>query len=263
VIGVEDMETVVDGRLVGQLLHTALSDTYDELRSAGVLPLRAGDLSYAERTAWTIIEAVVQSDECPGTPSERRLVEWRLKRMAANLFAMEVAAGSPLTVEATELWVGQESGVDVGGLAIRGRIDRVDSTPEGALFIIDYKSGSVPAKGKIGTAEGLQLPLYMLALAQERPGRRVVGGAYLSPRRKERSGVVMAGCEGVLGAETGSCRIAEDDALEQLLQDALNLAREGAEGMRSGNIAPLADRACPLWCRLGPICRARRGGLRR
>jgi len=262
-IGAKDTETLVDGRLVGQLLHTVLSDTYDELKSAGALPLRAGNLPHAERIAGTIIEALVRSDECPGTGSERRLVEWRLKRMAANLFAMEVAAGSPLVVDATELPIGRESGVDLGGLAIRGRIDRVDSAPDGALFVIDYKSGNVPAKGKIGTAEGLQLPLYMLALAQERPGRRVVGGAYLSPRQKERSGVVVAGCEDVLGAGAGSCRVAEHDALQLMLEGALKLAREGAEGMMSGRIAPLADRSCPPWCGLGPVCRARRGGSRR
>jgi len=263
VIGVDDMETLVDGRLVGQLLHTVLSDTYDQLKSADALPLRAGNLQQAERTAGTIIEALVGSDECPGTASERRLVEWRLKQMAANLFAMEVSAGSPLVVDATELRIGRESEVDLGGLSIRGRIDRVDSAPDGALFVIDYKSGNVPAKGKIGTAEGLQVPLYMLALAQERPGRPVVGGAYLSPKQKERSGVVMAGREDLLGAGAGSCRVAERDALQQMLEDALKLAREGAEGMRSGRIAPLADRTCPTWCSLGPICRVRRGGPRR
>ncbi len=263
VIGIDDMETLVDGRLVGQLLHTVLSDTYRELKSSGALPLRAAHLSYAERTAGAIVEALVQSDECPGTQSERRLVEWRLKRMATNLFAMEVAAGSPLSLAATELSVGQPGGVDIGGLVIRGRIDRVDSTPDGALFIIDYKSGTIPAKGKIGTAEGLQVPLYMLALAEESPDRRVVGGAYLSPRQKERSGVVAAGCEDVLGADTGGCRVAEDDALQQMLKDALELACEGAEGMRSGRIAPLPDRDCPSWCRLSSVCRARRGGFRR
>ncbi len=263
VIGVEDMESLVDGRLVGQLLHTALNDTYRELRSAGVLPLRACDISYAERTAYAIIEALVESDQCPGTRSERRLVEWRLKRMAANLFAMEVAAGSSLTLEATELSVGGANGVDVGGLAIRGRIDRVDSTPEGALFIVDYKSGGVPAKSKIGTAEGLQLPLYMLALEKESPGRRIAGGVYLSPGAGERSGVVMAGCEGALGGERGGCLVAQPDELQRMLHDALMLAREGAEGIRSGRIAPPADRSCPPWCRLGPVCRARRGGFRR
>ena len=228
VIGVEDMETLVDGRLVGELLHAVLRDTYDQLKSADILPLRSEDLPFAEHTAWAVIDSLIRSDECPGTQSERRIIEWRLKRMVTNLFAMEAAAGSPLTLVRTELSVGEGGGVDVGGLAIRGRIDRVDSSPDGGLFIIDYKSGRVPAKGKIGTAEGLQLPLYMLALGKEEPGRQVIGGAYLSPKQKERSGVVMAGCEDVLGAGAGACRVAEEDAFQQMLE-----RRVGA-GVRSG-----------------------------
>ncbi len=223
---------------------------------------RAHDLSFAEGVAGAIVEALVDSEACPGTASERRLVEWRLKRFAANLFAMEVAAGSACTLDDTELKVGGKNGVDVGGLAIRGRIDRVDSTAGGELFIIDYKSGTVPDKGKIGTAEGLQLPLYMLALAEERPGQRVVGGAYLSPKKMTRAGVVVAGCEDVLGAETKACLVVEADGLGQMLEDARELAREAAEGIRSGVIAPPVDHACPSWCRLGPVCRARRGGFR-
>jgi RecB family exonuclease len=190
-------------------------------------------------------------------------MEWRLKRMVADLFAMEVAAESVLTLADTELEVGEGSGVDVGGLAIRGRIDRVDRAPDGTLFIIDYKSGRVPARSKIGTAEGLQLPLYILALEKERSDRQVIGGAYLSPRLKERSGVVVAGCEDLLGTAAGACRPAEEDAWRQMLSDAVKLASEAAEGMKSGAIGPPADRSCPSWCRLGPVCRARRGGFGR
>ena len=263
VIGVEDMETLIDDRLLGQLMHKALSDIYQELSSAGVLPLVAHRLPFAESIAGAVIEALVDSEECPGTPSERRLVSWQLKRFAANLFAMEVAAGGACTLDATELKVGGKNGVDVGGLAIRGRIDRVDSTAGGELFIVDYKSGTIPDKGKIGMAEGLQLPLYMLALAEESPGQRVVGGVYLSPKKMNRTGVVLAECDDILGTEAKACRVVEDDGLRQILEDALQLAREAAVGIRSARIAPLADRACPSWCRLGPVCRARRGGFRR
>jgi RecB family exonuclease len=263
VVGVEDMETVVDDRLLGQLLHKALSDTYLELRSAGVLPLGAQNLPFAETVAGAIVEALVDSESCPGTASERRLIEWQLKRFAANLFAMEAAAGGACTLDDTELKVGGKNGVDVGGLAIRGRIDRVDSTAGGELVVIDYKSGTIPDKGKIGTAEGLQLPLYMLALAEERPAQRVVGGMYLSPKKLTRAGVVMAGCEDVLGAETKACRVVEDDGLRQILDDAVELARGAAEGIRNGMIAPPVNHVCPSWCRLGPVCRAHRGSFRR
>jgi RecB family exonuclease len=263
VVGVEDLEAVLDRQLVGQLLHKVLSETYQELRSAGLLPLEAQHVAFAEAAAASIVEALIDSSDCPGTPAERRLAEFQLKRMAADLFAMEVAAGGTRSLADTELTVGGEDGVDVGGVAIRGRIDRVDSTSEGELFVIDYKSGGVPEKRKIGTSDGLQLPLYMLALAGERPGGRVIGGAYVSPKTRERSGVALAGCAAVTGPEARACRLMDDDELQQLMLETVTLAREAAEGIRSGAIAPRAGRTCPDWCRLATVCRVRRGGRRR
>jgi RecB family exonuclease len=259
VVGAEDMETVADNRVLGELLHAVMRDTLRWLKKAGLLPLRAEHLDDADRTARSAIERLVQSEACPGTPAERRLMEWRLKQMAVDLLAMEVDAAGPLVMADTELNIGGEDGIDVGGLAIRGRIDRVDSGSRGELFIIDYKSGGAPKKSELGTSEALQLPLYMLALAAERPDQTVVGGAYVSAKDKARSGVVAAGCEDLLGSAGRSCRIADEDALQKMLQGTLDLAMQAAEGMRSGAIAPLPDRDCPSWCGLRSVCRAFNG----
>jgi hypothetical protein len=260
VVGVEDLEPLLDRQLVGQLMHKVLSDTFQELRSAGALPLGREQLAFATRIAGSIVEALVDSDECPGTPAERRLAEYQLKRLTSDLFAMEIAESGSRSLVDTELWVGGREGVDVGGVAIRGRVDRVDSTPGGGLFIIDYKSGGLPDKRKLGTAEGLQLPLYMLALAGERPEQPVVGGAYVSPRKKERVGVIVA--DSLQGSQAGGCSVLTDDELRQMLEGTAALARDAAAGIRSGVIAPRAGGSCPAWCRLGPVCRERRGGRR-
>ncbi len=260
VVGVEDLEPLVDRQYVGQLMHKVLSDTFQELKSAGVLPLGREQLAFATRIAGSIVEALVDSDECPGTPAERRLAEHQLKRLTSDLLAMEIAESGSRSLVDTELWVGGRDGVDVGGLAIRGRIDRVDSTPDGGLFIIDYKSGSLPDKRKIGTAEGLQLPLYMLALAGERPGQPVVGGAYVSPKKKERAGVVVA--DGLHDPQAGGCSVMTEDELRQMLEGAVALACTAADGIRSGAIEPRIGGSCPGWCRLGSVCRERRGGRR-
>ena len=136
----------------------------------------------------------------------------------------------------------------------------MDSSSHGEVFIIDYKSGGAPKKSELGTAEGLQLPLYMLALAAERQDQKVVGGAYMSAKDKVRSGVIAAGCEDLVGSAGRSCRIADEDALRGILQGALDLALQAAEGMRVGSIGPLPDRDCPSWCDLRSICRAFKGG---
>ena len=108
--------------------------------------------------------------------------------MVEALLRFESTSGGRLVATDTELWFGGWEGVDIGGLVVRGKIDRVDADPQGTvLFVIDYKTGSIPSFSEIGTEKGLQLPLYLLALAAKRPKARVIGGAYLSLKDMARS----------------------------------------------------------------------------
>jgi ATP-dependent helicase/DNAse subunit B len=259
VVGAEEMETQVDNGLAGDLLHRVMRDTFRELKVKEALPLRAENLREANDIAAGIIERAVQGDDFPGTPAERRVLEWRVKRWAGDMFVMEVAADSALRTLETEYAFGGADGIDVDGLALRGRIDRIDHTAAGDLFVIDYKSGALAAKSKIGTKEALQMPLYMLALGRERPDVQVLGGAYLSPKERKRSGVIAAGYEDLLGAQSGGHTIADEGAFRELLDGSLELAKQAAQGIRNGDISPLHARECPGWCRLGPVCRAKKG----
>ncbi len=188
VVGAEDIDVGLDGRAIGGLLHSVLSETYSSLASAGLLPLKATDVPRAEQIVDSSIDRRVW-EEVSGTPPERRLVAWRLKRMARNLFDMEVSAAVP-GVRARREAGGEPHGVDIGGVEVQGRIDRVDTTPDGrGMFVLDYKTGFIPSSKSLGTGEGLQLPLYLLALAAERPDMDIIGGAYISLSDKKRSGV--------------------------------------------------------------------------
>jgi ATP-dependent helicase/DNAse subunit B len=75
--------------------------------------------------------------------------------------------------------------VSAGGEAVRlrGRIDRVDASPE-RLLVIDYKSGR---DGKAHAAkldpdafgvESFQVPAYLLVAARDLPGRRRLAATY-------------------------------------------------------------------------------------
>ena len=263
VVGTEDLDLELDNRVAGQLLHRALSIVYTELASAGVLPLRANDVPMAERIAARVIDGLVAGEECPGSPGERRLAGRRLRLMARNLFHMEASSGTTLVMSQAEMWVGGEGGVDIGGLKLRGRIDRVDVEPEtGSLYVFDYKTGSIPSKSAIGTGEALQLPLYLMALEAGRAGAAVGGGAYLGLSTKTRSGVVRAGSEEPLGSERREYRVLDDEDAGRLFEAVREVAMSAVEGVRSGIIEPRPERSCPSWCELGPVCRARRGGHR-
>lgn len=263
VVGVEDTDLELDARLVGQLVHDALNAAYPRLASRGLLPVSPENLGDAERLAFRHVDGLMASTRCPGTPAERRLAAWRVKRMIRNLFDMEMAAAGTLILAETETWVGGSEGVDVGGLRVRGRIDRIDATPDGRqLFVLDYKSGAIPSSGTLGKEDGLQLPLYLMALRKERPGAQVIGGAYLSLPRRERSGVVSTESADVLGAGVKSLRRLDERGMEELFRVTRETAQEAVTGMRAGVIAPRPKGPCPPWCRLGPACRARREGYR-
>ena len=77
-------------------------------------------------------------------------------------------------------------------LRIRGRIDRVDVTPEGQFLIYDYKSGREHPKAKdIEAGTALQLPLYLLAFEQI-TGSHGFGGGYYKIRRDVERNIVLA-----------------------------------------------------------------------
>ena len=260
VIGAQELDAGLDNRVVGELLHRVLSMTYQELSAAGLLPLHAESVEEAKRTAYALIDELTRSEECPGSPAERRLTARRLQRLSRNVFLAEASARSSLVLSETEMWIGGRHGIDVGDLKIRGRIDRVDSTPDGqGLFILDYKSGSIPAGSALGTEDGLQLPLYMMGLAAERPGVEVVGGAYLSARDGKWSGLVGKERREIFGPAMRGLTVLSEEDREELFRTTHEVAGEAVAGMRAGIIAPRADRKCPSWCDLGPVCRAHRG----
>ena len=263
VVGAEDVELELDGRMVGELIHRALSECYQALALSSLLPVVPENAAEAGRRAVAIIDDLVQGADCPGTFAQRRVAAWRLKSMARRLFEMEASSGSLLTFVEAEAGIGGRRGVDIGGLLIRGRVDRVDSTRDGrGLFVFDYKSGAGPTVSALGTDEGLQLPLYLMALAAERDDADVVGGAYVSLSTGELSGVVKAGSEWLLGSRADKLRALDEAGWQELLERSRAVAQAAAADMRAGVIAPRSGRACPSWCRLGPVCRSQRGGYR-
>jgi ATP-dependent helicase/nuclease subunit B len=89
----------------------------------------------------------------------------RFERIAHWFVAKETerrASGiMPLAVEA----VGQ---MVLGDFTLKGRADRIDRMPEGALSITDYKTGGVPTKKDVES--GIEPQLLLLALIAERGG---------------------------------------------------------------------------------------------
>jgi ATP-dependent helicase/nuclease subunit B len=72
---------------------------------------------------------------------------------------------------AAELW----GAIDLAGVRLGGKVDRIDRMAEGGLAIIDYKTGQPPARKAVGAGYSLQLGL--LGLIAERGGFPDIEGA--------------------------------------------------------------------------------------
>jgi ATP-dependent helicase/nuclease subunit B len=88
---------------------------------------------------------------------------------------------------AAELW----GAIDIAGVELGGKFDRIDRMADGGLAIVDYKTGSPPSAKAV--AEGYSLQLGLLGLIAEHGGFAGVEGAaacfeYWSLARDQRTG---------------------------------------------------------------------------
>lgn len=155
----------------------------------------------------------------------------RLKGLRPHLREHQFGYDDPLWIE----------GPNIRGtpsrLRLRGRIDRVDRTNDGALHVLDYKSSSTPSPKGYGDGAALQGPLYMKAL-KNTVGGAVAAAAYTAIKRPRRAAEVIWG----------------EDAFERALAIALSIPARVLEG----KFEPLAAGSMRDWAFWWPgadVCR--------
>jgi ATP-dependent helicase/DNAse subunit B len=194
------------------------------------------------QTLWRDLEALVRSE----AESELPLVPRRF----------EVSFGSERS--APEL----QRGLDLGGFQLSGKIDRLDLDPFAARGIVwDYKSGKkAHTAAEIERELKLQIPLYMLVL-RDLVGVEPLGGLYrpLSGDRKPRGLLrTTARDDGVPGFSPRD--YVDEDEFWGKVDRAQDVAQRMVARIRDGDIRhDPREGSCPSWCRLGPMCRVRRG----
>jgi ATP-dependent helicase/nuclease subunit B len=98
---------------------------------------------------------------------------WRPRLMAALQWVEDYNAELALQGRVPVLW--EETGaVEIMGVKLHGRADRIDRLADGSLAVVDYKTGKPPS-GKM-VQEGFALQLGLVALIAERGGFAGVGG---------------------------------------------------------------------------------------
>jgi ATP-dependent helicase/DNAse subunit B len=136
---------------------------------------------------------------------------------------------------------------------VRGKIDRLDETPDGRACVIDYKySAAQGVKKKLDDANLLQAPLYSMA-AEAVFSLRPAGMFYVGLK----GGVTYAGWTSAPVGEVKSQPIPEG-----WLEAAAETTRRAVREIRAGRIgaAPEGGDAC-AWCEARDICRRRAAGV--
>ncbi len=129
----------------GTLVHSALEGLFWNHAAAGRTRAAAG---HELATAWTELGSDPEFIELGLGRDDAEAFVADAEKLIDNYFRLE----DPTTVHT----IGVELGVEIenDGLRLRGIIDRLDIGPDGALTVVDYKTGRAPSEryeqGKMG-----------------------------------------------------------------------------------------------------------------
>lgn len=154
--------------LRGELVHRALELFWAQLADqAALLALdEAARRQQLEAAIGTALDELARRHPELHGPRLRAVEAACLLRQLEAWLAVELAR-PPFAVIARE----QRLDLDLDGLGVRLRIDRIDRLGDGRLLLLDYKTGAVRAAGWEGERpEDPQLPLYALAAPGELAG---------------------------------------------------------------------------------------------
>lgn len=181
---------------------------------------------------------------------EQRWLEARVLDLVARDRARE-----PFTVVQTEA----EQHVDVGGVQVRVKLDRVDRLADGSLAVIDYKTGSnaKPAAWMGERPESPQLPLYVRVVGEQQVSAVAFGVVRKGATEYvgiARAGAAFGGLKPFDPTRKPFKEYADWDTLMREWQRRLDvIAREHAAG--DARLAPNPTRAC-RYCHLPGLCRS-------
>jgi ATP-dependent helicase/DNAse subunit B len=240
----------------GSYAHTVLHRTYGRLREeTGERRVTPQNLPTAERILLEELRA--HRSEFRLSPKQTR-VRAAVRRLEFDLLRYlrhDAESDADFAPEHLEL---EFDGVEVGGVSLRGRIDRVD-TWDGHLLVRDYKSGKKADSYKVASWDKenrFQAALYMLA-AQRLLELRPAGGVYVPLGGTDRRprGMVAAGLP-ALGSDFYDNDRLGPEEFEHRLEWARGRIAETARRLRRGELACTPD-SC-AWnggCSYPSICR--------
>ena len=265
------LDPVPDPLVQGGLMHEALDRLFGERPCGDPLPRPDTLAAWIERGRLLLAEIVAER-ELGDHPAERamaRRVERLLERFLAEEAGRDPGGFEPWLLEARfgEHPDAERPVLDLGGWGLHGAVDRVDRAADGRSVVIDYKlSSQVTPQEKFEERAKLQLPLYLLAVAEHwggKPAAALYHPLRGTSSRRPRGVVSTEAAADLAGYNLYPKDVVEPEALEELLEDSRRRGGEIVARMRTGEIRRdpgprqglRGHDVCPAWCTFAPICR--------
>ena len=154
------------GQLLHDVLHAVWAGPPDGVRTHEAL-VAVPDLgAFVERHVQRVFEQGLPAGVRACMPQRYlELEQIRLTGLIAEWLEYE-RGRAPFTVSGTE----QEADIEIAGLKLHLRLDRIDRLHDGSVLVVDYKTGDVSTRWwETPRPEDVQLPLYALyALDREK-----------------------------------------------------------------------------------------------
>jgi exodeoxyribonuclease-5 len=160
-LGAKPLDAPVEGLDAmdrGTLLHRVMEKFFSGRTQSELLAMSEGECAEAVRVAVALALTEFNAErEEPLSPRFAALEQTRLEGLLGQWLPLEFARPVPFTVVACE----QQAEVEIEGIAISLKVDRVDELGDGRRVIVDYKTGDPKIKEWDGEriAEP-QLPVY-------------------------------------------------------------------------------------------------------
>jgi RecB family exonuclease len=200
----------------GTAVHTVLKDYYDAVAQG-----RPRSIEESLQLFRDELTAAYFDDE-----HQRELYRRQGEQQLTNFFVVRAQEAAPAVLHTEWSFL-----LNVGGLRVQGRIDRIDRGPAG-LSVVDYKTGT--ARQQKDADESLQLSLYAMAVA----------GSFKDP----------LGTLAILNVEDGT-RV-ETTRTQAQLDAAMTRVMTVAEGIKRGDFQPRPDYMHCRYCDFRNLCPA-------
>jgi len=260
----EPAETGLNAKQRGQLLHSVLHQVWGGKAHGGISTLvelqKIAQQRDIRNFVQRVVNAVMREQFTPGRRGSMparfpaRLLELeaeRLTQLVSEWLEYELQR-QPFHVIDTE----RKAEVNIGGLRLRLRLDRVDRVGDGLQLVIDYKSSDLgPSAWRGPRPDDVQLPLYATFAVQG----RLEGLLIAQVRRNEMKfcGRVQNAATSLLPGLSGNNGLVKDPLNETQMDEWRRLIEQLALDFLAGNaqVAPKDPaRTCERCC-LHAVCR--------